>query len=137
VKKSIAIYALLMAAVAFVLQWLENQYALRLFSTEIYTVLLAALFTGVGAWIGSRLSGRREPRAFETNRQAIATLGLTDREIEVLALLAEGCSNEEIANRLSVSTSTIKTHLVHLYQKLDVLRRTQAVQKARLLQIIP
>lgn len=135
-NRSIAIYAVLLAAGAFLLQWLENQYALQLFSTEIYTVLLAALFTGVGVWIGSRLSSRHAPGPFEINRQAIATLGLTGREIEVLELLAEGCSNEEIAKRLSVSTSTVKTHLVHLYQKLDVMRRTQAVQKARALQVI-
>lgn len=136
-KKSIALYALLLAVGAFLLQWLENQYALQLFSTEIYTVLLAALFTGVGVWIGNRLSRNPAPRDFEVNRQAIAALGLTEREVEVLGQLAEGRSNDEIANRLSVSTSTVKTHLVHLYQKLDVLRRTQAVQKARSLQIIP
>jgi ATP/maltotriose-dependent transcriptional regulator MalT len=58
-------------------------------------------------------------------------------EIDVLRLLAEGGSNDDIAKRLYVSTSTVKTHLVHLYQKLNVARRTQAVQKARSLQIIP
>lgn len=137
VKKLIAKYGLLLAAGAFALQWLENQYALKLFSTEIYTVLLAALFTGIGVWIGNRLSGRVVTVPFEPNSRVIATLGLSVREIEVLHLLAEGGSNDEIARRLSVSTSTVKTHLVHLYQKLDVMRRTQAVQKARSLQIIP
>lgn len=131
------IYGLAMALGAFALHWLENQYALRLFSTEIYMVLLAISFTGVGIWIGARLGDRPHRLDFEKNERVINTLGLTAREIRVLELLAEGDSNREIAKRLFVSTSTIKSHLVHLYQKLDVSRRTQAVQKAKSLQIIP
>jgi DNA-binding NarL/FixJ family response regulator len=136
-KKTVAIYGLAMAGGAFLLQWLENQYALQLFSTEVYIVMLAVLFTGVGIWIGNRLSDRPAATTFAPNEKAAATLGLTEREIDVLRLLAEGGSNDDIAQRLFVSTSTVKTHLVHLYQKLDVARRTQAVQKARSLQIIP
>jgi len=129
-------YGLALAAGAFLLQWLETQYALRLFSTEIYIAVLAAAFTGVGIWIGSRLSRRLDTRPFARNDRVIETLGLTPREIEVLERLAAGDSNQEMADRLFVSTSTIKTHLVHVYQKLDVSRRTQAVQKARALEII-
>ena len=136
-RRTAIIYGLALACGAFALHWLENQYAVRLFSTEIYIVVLAALFTGLGIWLGARL--RNEPRSatFEKNERAIETLGLTGKELEVLALLADGGSNREIAARLYVSTSTVKSHLVHLYRKLDVARRTQAVQKARSLQIIP
>jgi ATP/maltotriose-dependent transcriptional regulator MalT len=70
------------------------------------------------------------------NEQAIQTLGLTKKELEVLELLAAGGSNQQMAKQLFVSTSTIKTHLVHIYQKLDVSSRTQAIQKARTLRII-
>ena len=122
---------------AYTLQWLENQYALRLFSTEVYIVLLAILFAGLGIWIGARMTDCTPYPIIEKNERAIDTLGLTPKEVQVLELLAEGDSNQEIANRLFVATSTIKSHLVHLYQKLDVTRRTQAVQKARSLQIIP
>ena len=135
-KKTAIIYGLALAAGAFVLQWLEQQYTVRLFSTELYIVMLAALFTGVGIWIGTRLKGSSHDSAFEKNERVIETLGLTGKEIKVLELLAEGGSNQEIAALLYVSTSTIKSHLVHLYQKLDVSRRTQAIQKARSLQII-
>ena len=129
-------YGLGMAVCVFVLHWLETQYAIRLFSTELYIVILAALFTGVGIWIGTRLSVPSAASVLEQNEQAIKTLGLTKRELEVLELLAAGGSNEEMAQHLFVSTSTIKTHLVHIYQKLDVARRTQAIQKARALRII-
>ena len=56
---------------------------------------------------------------------------LTPRELEVLRLVAEGCSNQQIATRLFVSLSTVKTHLHHIFQKLDVGRRTQALSRAR------
>ena len=100
-------------------------------------MLLAILFAGLGIWIGARLTDRTPYSIIEKNERAIDTLGLTPKEVQVLELLAEGDSNQEIANRLFVATSTIKSHLVHLYQNLDVTRRTQAIQKARSLQIIP
>ena len=56
---------------------------------------------------------------------------LTAREQEVLELLAKGYSNKEIAARLSVSVAAIRWHLTHIYQKLHVQSRTQAVSKFR------
>lgn len=135
--KSIVAYSLAIASSAFFLQWLEYQYAIRVFSTEIYVVIVATLFTGLGAWAGSKLTRRRLPSGFERNSRAIEYLGISDREYEVLQLLAEGHSNKEIAERLFVSTNTIKTHLSNVYAKLEVSRRTQAVQKARALRLIP
>jgi len=55
---------------------------------------------------------------------------LTARELEVLELLAEGIANKEIANELVVSEATVKTHLVHIFTKLDVDTRTAAVAVA-------
>jgi DNA-binding CsgD family transcriptional regulator len=135
-RKIICAYGLALAMGAFALQWLEEQYALRLFSTEIYIVLLALLFTGVGVWVGARLSKPASGPSFQRNERVVETLGLTAREIRVLELLAKGGSNKEIADQLFVSISTVKTHLLHLYQKLEASRRTQAVQKARSLKII-
>ena len=56
---------------------------------------------------------------------------LTDRELEVLRLLAEGFSNKTIAGKLFVAPSTVKQHLKHVYDKLDVHSRTQAVARGR------
>jgi LuxR family maltose regulon positive regulatory protein len=56
---------------------------------------------------------------------------LSDREMEVLQLIAAGLSNREIAERLVVAVSTVKTHINHIYRKLDVSKRTQAVARAR------
>ena len=61
---------------------------------------------------------------------------ITVREREVLRLLASGASNAEMAQALVISESTVKTHLIHLYGKLEAHSRTQAVARARALQLI-
>lgn len=135
-KRWILIYGLGGAAGAFVLQWLEYRYFVRLFPAEIYVSLIALLFTLLGIWVGSRLARRSPPAPYEKNRKALAYLGISDREIEVLELVAKGHSNKEIAARLYVSINTVKTHLARLYAKLEVSRRTQAVDKARSLRLL-
>jgi DNA-binding NarL/FixJ family response regulator len=133
----VILYALGLAAGAFLLQWLQYTYLVRVFTTEIYIGLIALAFAGLGVWAGMRLARRPAPATFEKNTAALATLGITLREQEVLALLAAGKSNKEIAQKLGVSPNTVKTQIASLYQKLEVRRRTQAVQKARELALIP
>jgi len=134
---SIVAYALALAAGAFLLEWLEYKYVTRVFAPEIYVVLIAIGFTALGTWAGYRLTRRPAPAAFERNEAAIKSLGLTDRECRVLELLAAGHANKEIARLLEVSPNTIKTHIANLFEKLAVERRTQAVQKARELKLLP
>ena len=62
---------------------------------------------------------------------------LSERELEVLRLMAAGQSNSEIARTLFVSLGTVKTHLRHIYGKLDAHTRTQAVARARIYQLLP
>jgi DNA-binding NarL/FixJ family response regulator len=54
---------------------------------------------------------------------------LSSREMEILALVAEGCPNKEIGSRLSISTATVRTHLMNIYEKLHVHCRTEAAAK--------
>lgn len=56
---------------------------------------------------------------------------LSAREIELLGALASGASNRELASQLFISEATVKTHLIHIYQKLGVENRTAAVTEAR------
>lgn len=136
-KKTILIYSLATAGGAFLLSWLEYQYTVRVFSTEIYIVFIALLFTALGIWVGHHLTTRPVSGSFKKNVDAIQYLGISTREYEVLLLLAEGHSNKEIAKRLFVSPNTVKTHLARLYGKLEVSRRTQAIHKAQKLEMIP
>ena len=126
-----------MALGAFLLEWLEFQFLLKKFSTEIYIVILCGMFTGLGIWIGNKLSRGGPSKTFEINTKALRYLGISDRENDVLTLLAIGHSNKEIATKLFISDNTVKTHLNNLYQKLEVSRRGQAVQKARSLHLVP
>jgi DNA-binding CsgD family transcriptional regulator len=136
--RKIILYAIALALAVTGLEWLEYRYVTRAFSTEIYIVLLAAGFAGLGLWAGHRLTRRRAPPPnFERNDSAIRSLGLTPRECEILQLLASGKSTKEIARQLEISPNTAKTHLAKVYQKLEVQRRTQAIHKARELALIP
>lgn len=135
--RTILIYALALALGAVALEWLEYRYAVRAFSTEIYIVLLAILFMAIGLWAGRKLTQRPAPARFERNDAAARSLGLTHRECEILELLASGRSNKELARALDISPNTVKTHLARVYEKLEVQRRVQAIEKARWLALIP
>ncbi len=130
-------YGVAIAFASFLLAWLEYRHATRLFSTEIYIVLIAVMFAGLGIWIGNRLTPRTKPDAFERNESALASLGITSREYDALCILEEGGTNKAIARSLDISPNTVKTHLAHLYEKLQVSTRTQAIRKAKSLQLIP
>ena len=130
-------YGLAVAGGAFLLEWFEYQHAVRLFSTPIFVALVALIFTVLGIWVGNRLTARSPSPVFERNESALAYLGISDREYEVLELLARGHSNREIAKALFVSPNTVKSHVGRLYEKLGVSRRTQAVQRARSLRMLP
>jgi len=68
-----------------------------------------------------------ETRAAPTEREELPTRPLTEREVEILRLIAKGLSNNEAAGVLDLSRATIRTHLEHIYQKLDVTNRVEAV----------
>jgi DNA-binding CsgD family transcriptional regulator len=134
--RSVALYAAALAAGAFALEWLQYKYLARAFATEIYIALIALGFTGLGIWAGYRLTPKTAAAPFERNDAALKSLGLTDRELLVLERLAAGDANKEIARALDISPNTVKTHIANLFQKLEVSRRTQAIQKARELHLI-
>ena len=135
--RTVILWALVLAAGAFALQWMQYQYLARVFSPEIYIGAVAVAFATGGVWVGWRLTSRSAPGRFQRNAAALASLGLTRQEVTVLERLAAGQSNKEIARTLGLSPNTVKTHVANLFGKLDVSRRTQAVGKARDLHLIP
>ncbi|RZA17051.1 MAG: response regulator transcription factor [Lysobacteraceae bacterium] len=134
----LALYAALLAAGTLALQWLDY---LRLVRSAPAALLDGALATGflvLGAWLGTRLLGRRRSRPVEDgNPAALTALGISPRELEVLREIAAGHSNKEIALRLHVSPNTVKTHVARLLEKLEARRRTDALRKARELGLVP
>ena len=136
--RTVLIYGLALAAGAALLQWLEYRIWAQSHAGEIWIGLIAVAFLGLGVWVGARLfRPMATAGAFETNTPALTALGITRREHEVLGLLASGRSNKEIARQLNLSPNTVKTHIARLYEKLEAVRRTDAVLRARELRLIP
>ena len=130
------IYGAAMAVLALAAEALEMGNALGALPTSLFVLGVALLFAALGVWLGVRLVPR--PRgAYVRNAAALASLGISPRECEVLDLLAEGASNKVIARRLAISPNTVKTHVSRLFEKLDAQSRTQAIRNARALRVLP
>lgn len=144
------LYGVSMAAVMFLLKWLELRFVVYDHGYELFIGFVALIFTALGIWLALKLSKPKvetiiiekeipvyKKGDFEPDTAAIERYDLSKREVDVLNLMAKGMSNQEIAQTLFVSLSTIKTHNQSLFVKLDCKRRTQAIERARSLGIIP
>jgi DNA-binding NarL/FixJ family response regulator len=130
--KTVIIYGVLMALTVAIYKYLEFQFIARTISNELTITLIALVFAGAGIWFGLRFRNNKVEKISLKPRVEISKkLGITERELEVLELLAEGLSNQEIATKLFISLPTVKTHSYNLYAKLQAKRRTQAIEKAR------
>ncbi len=140
-KKTIILYGLALALLLFLLQLLQFGFIVRDLSLEFYLGIVAVVFTSVGIWVGLKFTQRKTKvviqTAFSFNDLECNRLGISKRELEVLRLMAKGLSNQEIADKLFVSVNTIKTHSSNVFVKLDVKRRTQAIQRSKELMLIP
>jgi DNA-binding CsgD family transcriptional regulator len=132
------VYGALLAAGSVALDWLDYQRLARAHSGDIYVFLVAVAFLALGVFIGVRVIGRpADPAPFDGNPEGQAALGISARELDVLHELAAGFSNKEIAARLAVSPNTVKTHVARLFEKLGAKRRTDAINRARELGLVP
>ena len=108
-------------------------------SNELFITLFAILFLAFG-FLASRFL--TQPKLVEVSPEPniddekIAELGISKREYEVLQEVASGLSNQEIAGKLFISESTVKSHVSNLLVKLDAKRRTQAITNAKKYRII-
>lgn len=144
--KHITLYGLLLAILVFFLKWLEWKFLIVNHSLDIYAGLIAVFFTLLGIWIATQLVKAKvqtvviEKKVYLTpkiiNEDELAKLNLSNREYEVLQLLTQGNSNAEIADQLCLSLSTVKTHVSNLFVKMEVKSRTQAIEKAKRLNIV-
>lgn len=142
---SILLYGLTLGLSLAALQLARYRFLVFDLSQEWYIGIIAVFFMVLGLWAGFRFRNSRsqaappapaQPDAGAETLPALEALGITPREYEVLQGIAEGLSNQEIAARMFVSLNTIKSHTSNLFAKLDVQRRTQAVQKAQALGLL-
>ena len=157
-KRHVLIFVLVGGLLIATLQYTEYRFVIIEHSVELYGALVAILFATFGIWLGLRITRSRETiretvvvrevlvpaeapapaqAPFAPNTAHQQTLGITARELEILALVARGFSNREIATQLFVSENTVKTHCARAFDKLGAARRTQAVQRGKELGLLP
>jgi NarL family two-component system response regulator LiaR len=151
VRRTVLVYGILGGVVITLLQLIRFRFLVVEHAVEIYGALVALTFAALGIWLGLRIT---QPKAtvivkevpvpaaageapFVPDAARLEQLGITRREHEILQLIATGLSNRQIAERLSVSENTVKTHASRLLDKLNARRRTQAVQLAKEAGLIP
>ncbi|CAN5731468.1 response regulator transcription factor [soil metagenome] len=161
-NKTLILYGCCLAALVGLLKMVEYRLVITDHGYEIYMGIIALLFTILGIWLANKLGTNKQKQlviekeviveretivekeifinsnnSFVLNETALANTAISTRELDVLQLMGQGLSNQEIADALFVSVNTVKTHAANLFFKLDVPRRTQAVARAKELSIIP
>lgn len=156
-KRHALIFGLVGGLLIAILQYTEYRLVIIEHSIELYGALVAVLFAAFGIWLGLRITRRGEParetvvvvkdapvrpdgsaaKPFTPDVARQQSLGITGRELEILALVAHGLSNREIAAQLFVSENTVKTHCARAFDKLGAARRTQAVVIGKELGLLP
>ena len=126
-KGTIILYGVALAIAATGLLWLNNSS----YWTELYIFARIGFNIALGSRAGRRLTWRSSRATGRPPRSA------SRRAIPILALLASGQSIKEMARALGISPNTVKTHVARVYEKLEVQKRIQAVEKARWLALIP
>ncbi|MCE3278094.1 MAG: ATP-dependent transcriptional regulator, MalT-like, LuxR family [Bacteroidetes bacterium] len=147
--KETIIFGISMAALLILLKLLEANFIVFNYRLDFFIGAIAIIFTVLGIWLALKLVKPKietriiekevyinTPVQKEIDLGEIEKLGLSKRELDVLNLMATGLSNEEIAGKLFIGVNTVKTHSSNIFVKLDVKRRTQAVEKAKRLNII-
>ena len=117
------------------------------FKIEIWITIFSIVFFIIGIFLSRRLFKpkaqiiekeifRQIDQNFQADVSQLSKLGISKREFEILQLINEGLSNQQIAEKLFVSENTVKKHISNLFFKMDVERRTEAIKKAKSLRLL-
>jgi DNA-binding CsgD family transcriptional regulator len=109
-------------------------------SDGFWIAAFSLLFLVIGILLSRKLFAKtivvNQQKPAVINHDQLIQSGISKREAEILLLIHEGLSNQQIADKLFVSENTIKKHISNIFQKLQVERRTEAIKKALELSII-
>jgi NarL family two-component system response regulator LiaR len=146
--RQVVLYGAVGGVLIALLKIIEYKHFVREYPSEMYGGLVALIFTAIGIYLGLRWTRPKEVVVvrevpvrtngpFILDAEKLKQVGLTARELEILGLIAQGLSNREIGEKLFVSENTVKTHSSRIFEKMQVNRRVQAVQKGKDLGLIP
>jgi DNA-binding CsgD family transcriptional regulator len=103
-------------------------------SDNFWIAFFSLLFLVIGIILSRKLFPNNlvitKEKPLAINRELLMKSGISKREAEILVLMQEGLSNQQIAGKLFISENTIKKHISNIFQKLRVERRTEAIKKA-------
>ncbi|MGK7396748.1 MAG: response regulator transcription factor [Candidatus Cyclobacteriaceae bacterium M3_2C_046] len=130
------IFGIFLFLLVLLLKSLEYNYFLANVQLELYLLMVGLISIGLGLLLGKNINQiRHKKKQKEDSQKGLQQMRvppeLSKREFEVLQLMSQGYSNQEIADQLYVSIHTVKSHSTNLFSKLAVKRRTQAIQKAK------
>jgi DNA-binding NarL/FixJ family response regulator len=110
------------------------------FGDDAWIAAFSIVFLFIGIFLSRKLFVKTKvvtrPKPAAINQEQLLCSGISKREAEILLLMHEGLSNQQIANKLFISENTIKKHVSNIFQKLQVERRTEAVKRALELSLI-
>lgn len=131
-------FGILIASLLILFQLARYSHFSTNWGTEIWIAVISLVFFGIGIFISRKYLPviKKEPIQKEIDPEQVNKLGLSRREYEILQLINDGLSNQQIADKLFLSENTVKKHVSNLFLKLDVQRRTEAIKKAKELNII-
>lgn len=137
-KKIVLQFGLLAAALLGLMQLSKFSFFTQSLTTELWICIFALIFLAFG-FLASRIF-YQSPQIFtsvlKVNEKKLKKVGLSKREYEVLQQIEKGLSNQEIAQKLFISESTVKSHVSSILAKLEAKRRTQAITKAKKMEIL-
>ena len=143
-KQVIIGFGLIILALLILFKVAEYSHFRIINGTEIWIGIFSIAFLLIGIVLSRRLF-KPKPRIiekeivvsnFSLDEKQLERSGISKRELEILQLINEGLSNQQIADKLFVSENTVKKHISNLFLKLDVERRTEAIKKAKELRIL-
>ncbi len=131
-KRAILIFGSLATAILILLELNKISLWVSPVASELWIICSGLLLLLIGMLIGKLLHvDQKNTTSFQQQRSH-----LSKREQVVLALISEGLSNQQIAHKLFISESTVKTHVHHIFKKLKAKRRTEAVRIGQELNIV-
>ena len=135
-KKTILVFGVLILVLLLLFRLSKYTLISGNLQIEYIMAFIAITFLAIGLFINKRTQSQKPITNTQLDTSKIKELGLSKREYEVLKEVTLGLSNKEIASKLFVSESTIKTHVSSLLLKLNAKRRTEAIKISKSLNII-
>lgn len=142
-KRTLIVYGTFLGLFVFLLTMSEYWLWIKLNAFDYYIAATSCIFLIAGWWLSKKIYSERKEKIIDPapllngtefvvpSQSALEQSNLSKREMDVLVLMGQGMTNQEIADSLFVSQNTVKTHTNRIFEKLETKNRTQSIVKAK------